>query len=1032
MGHVIRPTRSAKPRKEVRKTKSLPATGETGKSDTQWPDYFKEALNTVLAFCTSRQQFATSFNSLRASIEGLLKRLVPFLVRLMHRSHSAPISSPLELEKVAEIKALLPELLTFAYTPANHLKFNGSSQQAGSQEDIFSDFAGDTRPNESDESEHVLVLEMDDSMVRKKRLPSNSQVYLGIGSVFYVPLVPEPLNPASVKHLIEKRNAIFSIAVNELIAAFSDPEDPVALLLASAREHIPLKTGCPAESSHIPEPENRQPIDRIVEEIYEQKWYLGQIKYRKNFDAKAGSLGSLDPPLSDSIATALRDARRITTLYAHQTKAITALSQGKDVIVSTSTASGKSVPLLQILEQEKAAKALFIYPTKATLEQLLACCPGLESITVSTYDGDTPQDERPTIRDTASVLFTNIDTIHAAILPHEEQWRRFLKCLKLVVIDELHYYHDMFGSHVALVMRRLRRICAAVGNRHIRFVSCSATISRPKEHMKTVFRLEDVQEIIQDGAPSGRKEFLLWSCPNSTKASPIGEATRVMAYLMKRGVRVILFCKTRKSCELAMKTLRTALSMEQRYDVLNRVMAYRGGYRPSERRKIEQDAFSGKLLGLVATNALELGVDIGVLDAVIVCGFPTRQQIGRAGRRARDSLAIYVTEQTGIDCHYFAYPDDLFDKPTSDLIVDVENPLIIEAHLQCAAFEMPLSGDDTYWFGPSTIALCETKLVRDKEGWFHTHPKHLPYPAAALSIRGADEERYTVIDVSNTESGVKGRILEETEISRALFELYEGAIFLHQGRTFIVKEINHDSKQAKLVRTDVGWITTPRDIDPIQTRRIREIKGSLRRALYGKPPNDPRSVSDVVKKRRSSDQRIIESVEVDMPPYENTTTGMWIDVSKDALNFLDIEGASRAGAIHSASHAFLNRFPMAADLRTECKPIEKEMKVSTRKRPARLIFHDPVGRSIGGVAAKAFDHTSCDCVEGCENCIASSFCKEGNDVRSKRGALVVLRDILGIPLGEPERREEMDPLPLTVVEAPGVGVAEGVVVEREV
>ncbi|KAH9180356.1 P-loop containing nucleoside triphosphate hydrolase protein [Lactarius sanguifluus] len=957
--------------KKSKTNKNHPETGKkpsaaqgnsksNSQDDSKWPDYFKEALNTVLAFCTSRKQFATSFDSLRASVEGLLKRL---------------------LARVAEIKVLVPELLTFAYTPANHLKFNSSTQQRTSQEDVYSDYADKACPTSYDESDHVLVLEMDDSMVRKKKLLTDSQVDL------------QPLDPASIKQLIEKRNAQFFGAIDELLQACPDAEDPVTLLVALARDHIPLtttSTGDEVEPQNIPDPENRRSIDGIVEEIYEQKWYQDQIKYRRTFDAKSGSIGTVDPPLSDSIRAALRDARKISTLYTHQAAAIAALSQGKDVIVSTSTASGKSViyqvPLLRILEQDDGAKALFIYPTKAlaqdqkaALEQLLACCPGLEHIPISTYDGDTPQDARPTIRDTASVLFTNIVGSQPWILDTP----RFLKNLKLVAVDELHYYHDMLGSHVALVMRRLRRICAAVGNRHIRFVSCSATISRPKEHMKTIFGLEDVEAITQDEAPSGKKEFLLWRYPDVSKASPISEATRVMSYLMKRGIRVILFCKTRKSCELAMKSLRTTLSMEQRYDILDKVKPYRGGYQPSERRQIEQEAFSGRLLGLVATNALELGVDIGVLDAVIVCGFPVsvasfRQQIGRAGRRARDSLAIYVAEQSGTDSHY----------PTSDLVVNLESPVVIEAHLQCAALEMPLSSDDARWFGP-------TILVRDQEGWYHTHPKHLPHPAGALSIRGAEEEKYAVIDVSSSGFGVKGRILEETEVSRALFELYEGAIFLHQGKTFLVKEINHDSKQARLVRTDVGWITTPRDIDPIQTWRIREVKASPRRALYG------------IQAIRGSSNRW----RFDMPPYENITTGI---------------------------------SPWLADLRTECKPLEKEMKAteSARKRPARLIFYDPVGRSIGGVAAKAFDHasdflihaleavTSCDCLEGCENCILSGLCRKGNEVMSKRGALVVLKDILGMPLGAPEPIEDVDPRPLTVIEAPSVGIAEGVVVEK--
>ncbi|KAI0273825.1 DEAD/H helicase [Gloeopeniophorella convolvens] len=1035
---------SSKVTKRARKGKNSPTAAREANAlpEPLWPDYFKElfkifkALNTVLAFCTSRNQFATSFQSLCASIEGLLHR-------------------PLELEKVAEIKALLPDIMTFAYTPANHLKLNVSTQNLDPKQDVYSDYVETLRSRSSDNGDHVLTLEMDDSMVRKKRNPNDNS-----------PFVPESLDPVSVKKLIEKRNALFIAAVDDLLEAFSDAEDPAALLKVAARDHIPLNasTNREGDPSQIPNPEKRPSIDHIVNEIYDQQWYTEQIMHRRTFEAKEGTLGTLDPPLSDAIQAALRDARSITSLYTHQADAITALSDGKDVIVSTSTASGKSViyqvPLLRFLEQDGNAKAIFIYPTKAlaqdqkaALEQLIACCPTLEHIFVSTYDGDTSQEARPMIRDTASVLFTNIDTIHASILPNEERWRRFFKNLRLVAVDELHYYHGMLGSHVALVMRRLRRICAAVGNRRVRFVSCSATISRPREHMMSIFGLEDVEAITEDGAPSGKKEFLLWTY--SDQSSPTAEAARLMSHLMKKGVRVILFCKTRKSCELAMKAVRTTLSMQRRYDILEKVMPYRGGYQPSERRQIEREAFSGRLLGLVATNALELGVDIGVLDAVIVCGFPVtlasfRQQIGRAGRRARDALAVYIVDSSGPDSHYTQYPDDLFDKPTADLVVNLDIPLVIEAHLQCAAYEMPLSQDDERWFGPLTKSLCESKLVRDEEGWYHTHPKNLPHPARALSIRGADEDKYTVVDISNTDTGVKGRILEETEISRALFELYEGAIFLHQGKTFLVKEINHDSKQAKLIRTDVGWITTPRDftdVDPIQTWRIREIKGSQRRALYGRV--DVRTIVYGYHKVRLSDQRIIESVDVDMPPYENTTTGIWIDVSKKVLDFLDAEDIGRAAAVHSASHAFLKQFPMASDLRTECKAIEKENKAeeSPRKRPARLIFYDVAGRSIGGVSAKAFDHVSdfliraleavesCECSgDGCEGCILTGLCKEGNEVRSKRGALLVLRDVLGIPLGEPlpnpfgmDFRLER---PLTVIEAPSVGVAENVRLEK--
>lgn len=521
---------------------------------------------------------------------------------------------------------------------------------------------------------------------------------------------------------------------------------------------------------------------------------------------------------------------------------------------------------------------------------------------------------------------------------------------------------------------------------------------------------------------------------------------------MARGIRVILFCKIRKVCELAMKALRAELTADGRLDILDRVMAYRGGYSQHDRRKIEKEAFSGNLLGIVATNALELGVDIGVLDAVIMLGFPIggiasfRQQAGRAGRRARDALAVFVAESYPIDQHFVNNPSELFDKPMKDLIIELDSKVIIEAHLQCAAHEMPVTLEDEKYFGPTLKDLCETSLIRDEDGWYHTHPKFLPFPAKHISLRGAEEEKYSVIDVTKVDNpGGQAFILEEVEISRALFEIYEGGIFIHQGLTFIVKEVSHDSKTAKLVRTDVNWITQPRDftnIDAVQTYRIREIKGSPFRAFYGRV--ELKTVVYGYFKIRN--KAIIDAVDLDTPPWERESTGMWMDVPKPILELMRDSGINPAEAIHAAEHAFLNRFALAMDLKTECKVAEKEYKTkaSQRKRPARLIFYEPTGKGEG-IAVKAFDHVSdilrdahdavesCQCEEGCAACIDSLSCKEGNLVSSKTGALIVLKAILGHPIDVdliPEYPPEISNLPSTVVQAPAVRTAPGVEVEE--
>ncbi|CCM03863.1 uncharacterized protein FIBRA_06013 [Fibroporia radiculosa] len=945
-----------------------------------WPEYFDtlfkifKALNTVLAFCSSRKSFAITFPVVRQSVEGLLKR-------------------PLELAKVAELKALLPEVVKFAYIPRTELRIHAESRTRREGSPDFAAFSNGHASSSqvgdgADEDEHVLVLDLIENSRGKKS--SNSGFAYSL---------PPALSPEATKKLITKRNDRFVQAVNELLEATPKTEDPIVLLQAAARDHIPVDPSArhllgpsqPARKT-IPSSYDRPSVNAVIDEIMAQDWYSDQIVDRRTVDAKDGVIGCLNSPLSNSIQQALCDARKITSLYTHQVAAINFLSRGKSVIVSTSTASGKSViyqvPLLRFLEDDPNSTAIFIYPTKAlaqdqklALEQLLCSCPGLEHTKVFTYDGDTPQDQRAGIRESASVIFTNFDMLHTSILPHEDLWRRFLKNLKLVAVDELHYYYNIFGSHVAQVMRRFRRVCAAIGNRRTCFVSCSATIANPRQHMQNIFGIEDIDEVTEDGAPSGRKDFLIWRAPltdptdeKSSRLSPMSEATKLMRLLMARGIRVILFCKIRKSCELAMKTLRAELTADGCLDILEKVMAYRGGYSQQDRRRIEKEAFSGNLLGIVATNALELGVDIGVLDAVLMLGFPMggvasfRQQAGRAGRRARDALAVFVADTLPVDLHYVNAPNDLYDKPISDLVIDLDSKVILEAHLQCAAHELPLAFEDEVYFGPYMKEICETRLVKDREGWFNPHPKSLPFPAKHISLRGAQEDKYELIDITRLgKPGGHAQILEQIEVSRALFEIYEGGV------------------------------------------------------------------------------AIIDAVDLDTPPWERESTGMWIDVPKRTLNLMRDSGINPAEAIHSAEHAILNRFALATDLRTECKVAEKEYKSkeSQRKRPARLIFYEPTGKN-SGVATRVFDHVSdiltdalnrveaCECEEGCVECIDSPLCKEGNEVSSKAGALIVLKAILGRPMDAeliPEYPLDLNTYD-TVVEAPPVRTADGVQVEK--
>lgn len=1036
----------------TKKQRNFKAKGKEKEQDVEWPAYFHDlfkvykALNVVLAFVSSRKHLATTFPMVRSSVEGILKR-------------------PLELAQVAELKALLPELINFAYIACDQLRIQAESssqvQCRGRKSPDFSlhslEKSGSQLPW-IEEGEHVLVLEFADNFRGKKQRT---------GSLLSL---PPAMSTTQSKKLIESRDERFKLAVNELLSAVPDGEDPVELLKAAARDHIPANPkarSCLLKAEvEVPSPDNRPSVGEVIQEIQEQDWYTKQIMDRRTFPARTAREGFLSQPLSPSIQQALRDSRKITSFYTHQTAAINAICDKKHVIVSTSTASGKSViyqvSILRFLEEDPSATAMFVYPTKAlaqdqrtALEQLLWSCPELRHVNVATYDGDTPQERRAAIREGASIIFTNFDTIHASILPHEELWRSFLQNLKILAVDELHYYSDLMGSHVAQVIRRFRRVCAAVGNRETVFVSCSATITKPAQHMQRLFGVKEVEEITDDGAPSGCKDYLVWVPPYVDERAPklghhsaMSEATRLMRFLMKRGIRVILFCKIRKACELAMKALRTDLSAEGRLDILAKVMPYRGGYSQEDRRRIEHEAFSGNLLGIVATNALELGIDIGVLDAVIMLGFPFglanfRQQAGRAGRRARDSMAVLVADMSPLDQQYVKNPDALYNNPIDDLVIHLDSKEIVEAHIQCAAHELPVSKDDVVFFGPLLSEICDKKLIRDEDGWYHTHPKYLPYPQKHVAIRGAEEVKYIVVDVTKVqEGGQSAKILEELELSRALFEVYEGGVFMHQGLAFIVKEVSHDAGMAQVLRADVNWITSPRDftdIDAKQTYRIKEIPDSPHRLFFGRVE----IVTVVYGFYKIRNKCILDVVDVDTPPWERQGTGLWLDVPGNILDLLRSKAISPAAAIHSACHAWMNGFALGACLKTECKAAEKELKAaeSRRKRPARLIFYESLGNS--GITAQAFDHASeilkkaqsavetCPCEEGCANCILSPTCREHNTISSKIGALVILRGLLNLEIDVdsiPRQENELDGAD-TIVKADFVRPIDGVEVE---
>ena len=1011
-----------------------------------WPEHFTRlavthrALNLVYTFCCTRKHLATTFDNIKSTVEGHIR-------------------CELRIEEVAEIKALVPRAIEFAYVDEAALEVALMGDAEGikerrAKELVVPDPADSERGQ--DESKQVLLFEfVDGDLKRQVQDAKTGEPTKATRKLRNEDVRMPVFSQKQMKKLIEKRNTKFTSAVNAFLnQCTTEAIDPVLKLQDEAKTFIPApsesrgNTPAPEKRARLPAtiPKERKNIPDIIAEIKTLEWYTGQIvpDGHRVFDPQEAIYGDLKFELSQSLVNALYNSRGISQLYAHQTEAINNLYDGHNVIVSTSTSSGKSliyqVPVLHELEKDRHTRAMYIFPTKAlaqdqkkSLKNFLAYMPGLEDLVVDTFDGDTPMPERNLIRDEARIIFTNPDMLHITILPQEEAWRTFLQNLRFVVVDELHVYNGLFGAHVALIMRRLRRICAAMGNRRVKFISCSATVANPEDHMKTIFGVDKVKLTDFDGSPSGRKEFLCWNTPfkdpgdpTSGRGDTFGEAAKLFSQLILRGVRVIAFCRIRKQAEILIGAVKSELAFLERSEVMARVMAYRGGYTPQDRRKIEKEMFEGKLVGIVATNALELGVDIGSLDAVVTVGFPytianLRQQSGRAGRRNKDSLSVLVGDCFPTDQYFMENPDEIFTRPNCALQVDLTNIMVLEGHIQCAAHEMPirLPSDETY-FGPELTSVAKERLIRDDDNFYHPSPRFLPHPSRFVGIRDTEDTHFAIIDTTNN----RNVVLEELEASRAFFTIYEGGIFLHQGMTYLIKDFSQDRMLAHVELVKVEWTTQQRDftdIDPIETEAIRRIPDSLSRAFYG-PIRIQQVVFGFFKLDRK--RRILDAVQVDNPPIILFSKGMWLDVPRRALEILTERRLNVAAAIHAAEHAILSLMPnfvisMPGDVRTECKVAIKEFakKETQRKRPARLTFYDAKGGAAGsGISTKAFEFVdlllrqacdrveACHCEEGCLECCCSERCREANQVMSKAGASVILKSLLN-------RHIDVDSLP---------------------
>ncbi|MFC2011265.1 DEAD/DEAH box helicase [Chloroflexota bacterium] len=747
-----------------------------------------------------------------------------------------------------------------------------------------------------------------------------------------------------------------------------------------------------------------------------QPAYSNQIVHIEHILPREASCAVLDEPLDVRLHDSLKE-HGMLPLYIHQTEAMNNARQGRNVMVATSSASGKSlcynIAVLQALLTEPDSRAIYLFPTKALAQDQLRAlrelfCPSLfRAEEFATFDGDTPQAERAKIKRQARIILTNPDMLHVGILPNHGSWSRVLRHLRYVVIDEAHIYRDVFGSHVGGVLRRLHRLCKLYDS-NPQFICSSATIANPGEHAEKMTGLH-FTVVDNDGSPHGGKEFVFWNPPiideaKGVRRSANSEATNLFTELVSQNIRSLTFAHTRRLTELIFTYSRDKLA-EVNPAMAKRIKVYRAGYLPEVRRQIEQELFSGQLLGVVATVALELGIDIGDLEATVLTGYPgsiasTWQQAGRSGRGKEKSLSILIGLDNPLDQYFMRHPDFFFEKRFENALVNTDNPYILRAHLLCAAWELPLTSNDENFFGllsaQERTELEKQGMLRKRRWRWHLSPA-IAYPAQAINIRATSGENFAVIDTSSDS------LLETVEASVAFFQVHPGAIYLHQGESYLVTDLDLAGRTAYVVPTTASYYTQTKEIEDLRIVKQTHNKscGSVEVHL-----GEVEVTNTVVgfKKKAQFTEEIIGEEPLDLPPQHFHTVALWFDLPLEAVVRLGREQLDFAGGLHAVEHAAIGILPLFALCdRNDIGGVSIPVHPDTGR--AQIFIYDAYPGGIG-IAEKGFDLveelwratlkavTECPCEDGCPSCIQSPKCGNNNKPLDKKAAQMLLEGLL--------------------------------------
>jgi len=705
-------------------------------------------------------------------------------------------------------------------------------------------------------------------------------------------------------------------------------------------------------------------------------------------------------PLPAELDPLVRDAIAVPHLYAHQRAAWDAAARGEHVVVTTGTASGKTLafnlPVLDALIRDPKSRALYLYPTKALAQDQFRSLTSyrLADLRAAIYDGDTPTEQRGAIRRSANLILSNPDMLHVGVLPHHDRWADVIANLGHVVIDEAHVYRGVFGSHVANVLRRLRRLARLYGAEP-QFILASATISNPGE-LATALLGVPVTVIGDDAAPRAERTVVLWNPPLldeelGLRGSPLAEAAKLQAAFVEQGLRTLTFAKSRKAAELVHRF--TA----ERLGDASRLSPYRAGYTAQQRRSIERRLADGELLGVSATNALELGIDIGLLDAVISVGFPgtvasLRQQWGRAGRR-NHGLAVLVATEDALDQYFMREPAKLLGRRVEAAILDHENPRVLAGHVRAAAFEAPIDATDADVLGRRALeaAAADPELRRTPRGIVWAGKD---YPSARVPLRSTDADAFTIVDAGT------GSVLGMAERSRAYSTVHPGAVYLHLGESYLVRELDERALRAIVEPIAVDWYTQVKK--ETQTSIVRALREERRLGLplaFGEIEVTEQVVGYERKTVRSQER--IELVGLELPQTSFATEAIWYLPEPEQLTGLD-EMPKLLGTLHAAEHAMIAMLPLWAMCdRWDIGGLSTNLHLQTG-RPTVFIYDGHAGGV--GIAERGFDQfegwvadtaamiAGCPCHDGCPSCVQSPKCGNLNEMLHKAGALELLRN----------------------------------------